>query len=419
MTARLPFGCLYAVTSITTNQYASSRLISSGPTILVTLAQNRHYAKHRPKQPALRQVSQAVNTTAAAPPALPQPDAVKSAFEIISANAKSDPINPPRSTIPPPLNLPEKGDENGLVYLYRLGRAYGTFYKDGIKAVWFNRKASKLLRERLQEAGVKDTTTAVKNGQITRSEFQLLMRNDHDIGKLPLFSLLVLVFGEWLVLLVPFIPNAVPGTCRIPKQVEKMRAQAEARRQQSFRRGIAEPLTDQWTDGANSTAKSLPQWPVAFDGEYLDDIVKHLQSDQLYHLSCTLGLHKHIWDRLQLPPPSFLLRSAISKHLRYLAQDDLLLTNSETAGSNRNVKQEQHLHSIAGSMSSDELRIAVSERGVDVLGCSDDQLRKALVRWLAPQAKDGGRGRAMLGSLFGRLVMREWVKLNLDADHHE
>jgi hypothetical protein len=67
-------------------------------------------------------------------------------------------------------------------------------------------------------------------------------------------------------------------------------------------------------------------------------------------------------------------------------------------------------------LSPEELRIAVSERGMDVLGYGDDALRERLRWWLARQGRDEGKGRAMLGMLFGRLVMREWVKLNLDAN---
>ena len=245
----------------------------------------------------------------------------------------------------------------------------------------------------------------------------MLKRSEHDIGKLPLFGLLVLVFGEWLVLVVPFIPSAVPGTCRVPKQVRQMQEKGEERRRRSFRLGISEPGAELWADGAVSGDTAIEAWPVAFDQRYRGDVVGKLRADQLYHLSCTLGLHKHIWDRLQLPPPSFLLRRAVRGRLEYLAQDDLLLLNSDKAGANQGLSSAlRKTAKPAASLSPEELRIALSERGMDVLGYGDHTLRERLRWWLERQARDEGKGMAMLGMLFGRLVIREWVKLNLDAN---
>jgi hypothetical protein len=398
-------------------------LIISSPATIHRIVQTRQYAKQQAKRPPpRRQLNHTTKPIDIAKPeaaALPQPDPVKSAFEIVSANANHDPINPPRSTVPPTLSLPTRGSESVFVYYFNLGRAYGTFYKNGIKAVWFNYKAARLLRQRLRDGdgGAKDTTAWVKNGLISRSEFQLLKRSEHDIGKLPFFSVLVLVFGEWLVLIVPFIPNAVPGTCRVPKQLQQMQEKAEERRRRSFMLGISEPSADQWPDGTISGDSSTSSWPVAFNQQYLTDVVGKLRADQLYHLSCTLGLHKHIWDRLQLPPPSFLLRRAIRGRLEYLAQDDLLLLNSDRAATNQGQSPNpRKTAKPTTSLSPEELRIAVSERGMDVLGYGDDALRERLRWWLARQGRDEGKGRAMLGMLFGRLVMREWVKLNLDAN---
>jgi hypothetical protein len=346
---------------------------------------------------------------------------VKSAFEIVSAGAKHDPINPPRSTLPPPLTLPTRGNEGTFTYLFNLGRAYGRFYKDGIKAVWFNYKAARVLWKRLKEVGRVDSrhyTAAVHSGLISRSDYQVLRRNDHDIGKLPLFGVLVLIFGEWLPLLVPYIPNAVPTTCRIPKQQRQMQEKAEERRRRAFMLGVSEPSAEQWSHQIVRTdTVTESMWPSAFDPRWLHDIVIRLRPDQLYHLSCTLGLHKHIWDRLQLPPPSFFLRRAILKRLMYLAQDDLLLLISNKSPTNK--AQSWSVQKTDGptwSLSPDELRIALSERGFDVLGYGDEALRERLNWWLERQARDEGQGRAMFGMLFRRLVMREWVKLHLKAN---
>ncbi|KAK3720657.1 hypothetical protein LTR37_003707 [Vermiconidia calcicola] len=367
MTTRWPSGYLFAGSRTTLYQHASSRIIFPS-----RILQTREYAQKPSKKTAA--------------PALPQPDHVKSALMIVEAKAKHDAVNPPRSTLPPPLTLPERGSETVFIYYFRIGRAYGTFYKNGVKAVWYNYKAAKLLKERMtNELGAKDVTDAVLKSLIFRSDFQVLARNDHDIGKLPFFGLLVLVFGEWLPLFVPFMPNAVPGTCRIPKQVEGMREKAQERRRMSFRQGITEPSNEQLPE-SDQTGNGTSSWPVAFNPDHRSAMLKNLRDDQLHHLSSSLGLHSRLWDRIQLPPPSSLLRRAINKRLQYISQDDLLLLRDGSA---------HHL-------SPDELHIACEERGLDVMGKKEEVIRENLSWWLQRQGEDGGMGRALMAMLFRR-----------------
>ena len=366
MTTRWPSGCLFAGSRITVYHHSSSRTI-----FFNRILQTREYAQKRSEQTAA--------------PALPQPDHVKSALMIVEAKAKHDAVNPPRSTLPPPLSLPERGSETVFIYYFRIGRAYGTFYKNGVKAVWYNYKAAKLLKERMtKELGAKDVTDAVLKSLISRSDFQVLARNDRDIGKLPFFGLLVLVFGEWLPLFVPFMPNAVPGTCRIPKQVEGMREKAQERRRMSFRQGITEPSSEQLPGDERSGGRGdgTSSWPVAFNSDHRDAMLKNLRDDQLHHLS------------------SSLLRRAINKRLQYISQDDLLLLRDGSAH----------------DLSPDELHIACEERGLDVGGKKEEVIRETLGWWLQRQGEDGGRGRALMAMLFRRLAIREWVKLNVRAN---
>lgn len=334
-------------------------------------------------------------------------DPVQGALKAVEAHAISDPINAPRSTLPPPLDLPTRGNEQKVVYWLRVGRAYGRFYKDGVKAVWNNWSAAKLLKQRMGDARIEDL---VRDGKINRAEFQLLARNRRDVGKLPLFGLLVLVFGEWLPLLVPFIPNAVPGTCRIPKQLRGMQEKAEERRRRSFRLGISEPGHEQLPSGLmggkeEASANVETNWTLAYNTQYRKRLLQNLRADQLLHLSSTLGLHSTLWDRVQLPPPSILLRRRIAHRLAYLAQDDVLLLRHR--GNKSHLAQE-------------ELHLACTERGIDVLGKPDGGLRESLTWWLRRQKEDEGMGRAMMVMLFRRLAMRDWVDLHLraNADNH-
>ncbi|TKA77454.1 hypothetical protein B0A55_04767 [Friedmanniomyces simplex] len=312
---------------------------------------------------------------------------------------QQQPFNPPRSTLPPPLELPERDAVQAIViYWFNIGRAYGTFYKEGVKAVWYNNKASRLLRERIKgELKAGGEKEAASRGLISRSQWQILQRNNHDIGKLPLFGVLVLVFGEWLPLFVPFMPGVVPGTCRIPKQVHGMREAAEERRRTSFRTANFEPEKGQISFGEAEVQGNT--WPMASE-KYIQGVLQPMRDDQLHHLSTTLGLHSRLWDRVQLSPFRFLMRRRVTKHLQYLALDDRLLAQSPPTS----------------KLSHMELENACEERGLDVLGRPEPILRESLSWWLKRQAEDKGRGRAMLSMLFRRLAIRDWVELHVKAN---
>lgn len=393
MTAKWPSSCLHAGSSIILHRHAAIRLVGAAHGACLV----RQYAQQQRFRSPDEATAKAISTQYSA----------KAALTRIESGTQNDAVNPPRSVNPPPLELPERGDaQTVFIYWFRIGRAYGTFYKEGVKAVWYNYKAARLLRERIQkELGVKDAVEAAAKGLIARSEWQLLHRNDHDISKLPFFGVLVLVFGEWLPLFVPFMPGAVPGTCRIPKQVHGMREKAEERRRISFRQGITEPSKEQLPDDRLVVAgRPGPQaeWPMA-DTTYVRSMLQTLRDDQLYHLSSSLGLHNRLWDRIQLPPPAFLLRRSLTRWLQYLTLDDKLLLASDRAAKLQPV----------------ELELACEDRGLDVLGKKDAVLRDNLTWWLKRQEEDKGRGRVMLAMLFRRLAIREWAKLNLDANRSQ
>ncbi|KAK4549181.1 hypothetical protein LTR36_007639 [Oleoguttula mirabilis] len=393
MTATWPSSCLHAVSSINGSRQATLRLaFASHPAFVRQYAQQQQRFG-KPDEATSKAVSEQFSA--------------KAALTTIESKAPSDPVNPPRSVQPPPLDLPERDSAQTIfIYYFRIGRAYGTFYKEGIKAVWYNYKASRLLQERItEELGAKDRVEAAAKGLITRAEYQLLQRNDHDIGKLPFFGVLVLVFGEWLPLLVPLMPGAVPGTCRIPTQVRGMREKAEERRRISFRQGITEPSTEQIPDDRMVVAGrpgGHAEWPMA-DTTYVGSMLETLRADQLLHLSSTLGLHNRLWDRLQLPPPAFLLRRALTKRLQALTLDDKLLIR----------------HGNSSKLSQTELELASEDRGLDIIGQKDHALRERLNWWLQRQEEDKGRGRALLAMLFRRLAIRDWVKLNLQANRSQ
>lgn len=338
----------------------------------------------------------------------------KAALLTVQGKLRSHPLNAPRSTLPPLLTLPNRGPENVFLYYYRIGKAYGSFYFRGVKAVWFNYKAAGLIKARVKKAQ-EDAAAALKDNEttsttppnllelVTRAEYQILARNSHDIGKLPLFSVLVALLGEWLPVFVPFMPGVVPGTCRIPKQVTGMREKAEQRRRTSFRNAIPEPTVEQvdqttpWPDSAyaappSSSSVHLPRWPLCSRRNAVA-LLGRLRPDQLQHLSATLNVHNRAWDWFNIPPPSGLLRRALARRFEYIAGDDVLfLLHGGPSGA----------RGVPSQLSTEELRLACEERGIDVNGRKEELLQKDLTAWLQRQRGDSGAGRVMLLMLFRR-----------------
>lgn len=313
----------------------------------------------------------------------------KSATSVVDAKVQvTDCINPPVATLPPPLNLPQRDQSSYVVvHYFKLGRSYGKFYWAGIKATWSNHQSVRPLRARLDHAvrakqinlpsryGIlsPDATdlaiAALDIGQqLTRAEFQQLVRDQRDWGKAPVFGVLVLALGEWLPLFVPFFPGLVPRTCRIPSQIKSMRDAQEDRRRSSFRQGLA-----------------LPAIPT--ESNSTESLVKTLERDNLLHLSTSLGLHKKLWDRIGLTPPLSMLTSSVTRHLKYLDTDDLLLRRDGDST----------------LLSDDEMLIACEERGIDVTSKPLDVLRNDLRKWMSSKDTASSTGKhTIMDLLFKR-----------------
>lgn len=57
---------------------------------------------------------------------------------------------------------------------------------------------------------------------LKRSEFQLILRTERDFYKIPLFSMVLLIFAETTPLLCYFIPEITPSTCILPNVSKKL-----------------------------------------------------------------------------------------------------------------------------------------------------------------------------------------------------
>ncbi|KAL2268377.1 hypothetical protein VTJ83DRAFT_3223 [Remersonia thermophila] len=244
--------------------------------------------------------------------------------------------------------------------------AYAKFYKAGIKQIYTNTRllypsSSSLSSSSSSSSPTITTSSKPNNGNNndppppvapapgTRSHHLLRRRWLHDIRRLPLFAIVLIVCGECTPLVVLAFPRAVPLTCRIPKQVDKLLAQDEARRAEA-RTAAAAAAAAATTNAADVGASAAPL------------------------LAKALGLPARPWT------PAFLLRRRVDARLAFLARDDALLAD---AGG-------------PAALEPAEARLACADRGIDVLGRGDDELRRALGRWLRATQhaqRTGGEGR--------------------------
>lgn len=154
--------------------------------------------------------------------------------------------------------------------------------------------------------------------------------------------------GEFTPLVVLALSNIVPGTCRIPKQVGNDRRKLEERRGISFRNLTAEPPKKKG--------------------------VEDLERMQLLHISWSVGLSAKAWDYLggKLPGlPDSILRRRVHNWVEYLEMDDKLIGKP----------------SGVYEMDIEEVKIALVQRGVNVLERNDEQLRVDLASWLNSRKK--------------------------------
>jgi hypothetical protein len=162
----------------------------------------------------------------------------------------------------------------------------------------------------------------------------------HDLARLPVFGLLFLLCGEFTPFAVLIFPTIVPYPCRIPAQVEKLQKRAEERRAAAFADLRSIPLAD----GEGGKRAAL----------------------EVRHAVRSLGLVGGLWDRAGVMPPLGILHGRVARTLGGLAEDDALLV---AAGGEP-------------ALEDAEVRLACVERGADVLGKTDKELRTALAAWL-------------------------------------
>ena len=156
--------------------------------------------------------------------------------------------------------------------------------------------------------------------------------------------------------MVVAVPSIVPYTCRIPQHVNKLRKKLEERR--------AHSLSDHHY-AVQSSTKPEHQFPVA-------------------HLARSLGLVSSFWDRIGFVP-EYVAKPRVEKRLQFLAEDSALLLQ---AGG-------------VPALVDEEVKLACSDRGIDVTDRSDEELRDVLSRWLRLVTQhQGGKDESVMRIIF-------------------
>ncbi|POS77805.1 hypothetical protein DHEL01_v203811 [Diaporthe helianthi] len=277
--------------------------------------------------------------------------------------------NPPASTRPPPLSLPARDPAaSTFSHLFATGKAYLAFYKTGFKQIYINTRlvwslasASGIPPDSSNSTGQPAAASppTLRPAVTTRSTELLKRRWRHDMRRVPLFALMFVVCGEFTPLVVLALPGVVPLTCRIPRQVDKLRRAAEARRRASAGRIIqeeeeAEAEAEAEAEGAdaNGVHESNPLSRAAVTA----------------HVARSLNLISPLWDRLPLPDAAVALLASrkVRAHVAYLIRDGHLL--SQAGG--------------VPALEDDEVALACEDRGLPVVDRSAADLREELGQWL-------------------------------------
>lgn len=302
----------------------------------------------------------------------------------------SNDVNPPPSTRPADLNLPEPvsasaGPADKLKRYVALGRAYLSFYKTGLKNVYHNYRASLPLRRSLglpvylpispppapSTSSTNNKTTpfreAVKSQNLSRANFQLVRRAAYDVRRMIPFTLILIVCGEMTPLAVLALGNAVtPFTCRVPQQIKKARLQHAARKRAALAAHQAQARGSVTGPAAGSDAeRELLAREFAHPGW-----VEKASAQEILQACAALGLVRTHTRPAALVP--WLYRPRLRRYVEYLALDDELIRQGGGVP----------------AMEAAEVSIAVEERGG--VGFADGkeyweaerEERRWLERWL-------------------------------------
>ncbi|GIC86518.1 uncharacterized protein Aud_002892 [Aspergillus udagawae] len=385
----------------TFSTHTALRIRGNCPTITAMASSFQHQLRYRPA--AIRNCQNLLTRGYTSPSSSPKshthtrsPSCAQPASPIVPSTSSTattslaNDVNPPPSTRPADLNLPEPvsasaGAADKLKRYVALGRAYLSFYKTGLKNVYHNYRASLPLRRSLglpaylpispppapstSSTDSKTTRfrTAVHSQRLSRANFQLVRRAAYDVRRMIPFSLILIVCGEMTPLAVLFLGNAVtPFTCRVPQQIKKARLQRAARKRAALAAHQAQSRGSVTGPAAGSDAElELLAREFTHAGW-----VEKASAQEILQACAALGL-----VRTHTRPPalvSWLYRPRLRRYVEYLALDDELIRQGGGVP----------------AMEAAEVSIAVEERGgvgvADGKECweAEREERRWLQRWL-------------------------------------
>lgn len=139
-----------------------------------------------------------------------------------------------------------------------------------------------------------------------------------------------------------------------------MRASAMMRLMDKDRRASGAGGGSLPTDLDVSKAKGIPEAEAVRDTNVLE--LSHLE---LFIMSARYNCHGRIWDWVFVMPPKFWLQRNVRKKFEYLRRDDELIA------------RDGGFHALEKG----EVERACVERGLDVLGKREDDVRRELAKW--------------------------------------
>lgn len=272
-------------------------------------------------------------------------------------------VNPPPSTHPADLNLPDPVAADAPVAdkakrYVALGRAFLSFYKTGLKNVYNNYKSSVPLRRELgipvywpispppkKDAKATAFRKAMRDVDLSRSSFQLIHRAAYDVRRMVPFTLMLIVCGELTPLVVLALGSAVvPFTCRMPKQIFKDWTQKAARKRAAL---IAHHVqTTGFISLPHGHAKNHAEELDLLATQYINlDWIANAQPEEILRACAVLGLVRTHNRPSALV--SSIYRPRLRRHAEYLQLDDGLI----------------HAGGGVSALEAIEVRMAVEERG--------------------------------------------------------
>lgn len=289
----------------------------------------------------------------------------------LAAVAPNRALNPPATTRPPALTLPQKDGAVPLYkYYFNVGKAYLTFYKTGLKGIYTNYRTANALPSRSFHPLFASRGTlfaAALTKKLSRADLQLLLRLRADTKVLPIFALVFVCCGEFTPLLVPWLTAIVPPSVHIPSQTNKLRRNAEKRRQQARAEGPQE-----WRSIENIWDLKVPR----LDDKLLLPVVRRVARE--------LALYPPWWENL--PLHMSLVKHRLRLRLNELRVDDMAIMRDG---------------GVRGMMA-EEVTIACERRGLAVEGKGEVSLRKMLKQWL--EEGNSGSAKELTSWLIGRRV---------------